>query len=190
MICDDLGASVSRGKWGPEGPPAPPGAQPHPSPRSSEGSGRCTCVGRTPPRRDTPCLRVSGGERETVANSETHDPPSFRSHRRPHAAPREALCPQSRPRVPRLPSQLDGSLCYRSVSAEKAGTHQSAPEPTGQSDARGATLGQRAPGHGPTPAHLCPPPACAPAASPGPILPCHLCLASSLTRGWTPGPSL
>lgn len=180
MICDDLGALASRGKWGPKGPPALPGAQPHPSPRSSEGSGRCTCVGRTPPRRDTPCLHVSGGERETVANLETHDPPSFRDRRHPHEAPREALCPQSCPRVPRLPPHLDGSLCYRSVSAEKAGTHQSAPELTGRSNSRGATLGPLPPAAGPAPARLCPPPACPPAASPGPTPPRHLC---PLTRG-------
>lgn len=45
---------------------------------------------------------------------------------------------------------------------------------------RGVTLGQPRPS----------PPSCPLAASPRPTLPHHLRLASSLTRGWTPGPSL
>ena len=42
----------------------------------------------------------------------------------------------SHARVPRLPSHLHGPLCYRSVSADKAGPHQSSADLTGQSDLR------------------------------------------------------
>ena len=94
-------------------------------------------MGRTLPRRDTPCLRVSGGERETVANAETQDLPSFRGRQRPHEAPEGAPCPQSCPCVLRLPSHLHGPLRYRSVSADKAGPPQSSADLTGRSDLRG-----------------------------------------------------
>lgn len=60
--------------------PAPAQAWPRPLPHSSAGSGHCTYGGRTPPHRDTPCLHVSGGKKESVVNFETHHLPSLRCH--------------------------------------------------------------------------------------------------------------